>query len=130
MSSVYSDMSLFDSSLDNSSAKYNFSRFDSIRNLIREFLLDYPNTKIATRYFKPLSQGSDVAGIFCQADSSEDTEILDGLFGFIDIPAGMDGLSCDIVKRGSATYFFVYDSNLIHPKNIKTVNVYSICKAI
>ena len=108
---------------------YSFSRFDSVKDLVKNFLMEYPRNKISCKYFRPLSHESDVAGICCSSDNSDDASLLDDLFGYIDIPASMSGFVCDIVRKNpSVSYLMVYDQNSMHEENIRSLNFVSCGK--
>lgn len=118
--SVYSTAPLFED--ESSNMRYSFSKYDNVKELIRNYLFDFPRNKISSKFFKSIVDGSDIAGIFCKAQTDDDVEILDGLFGYIDIPAGTDGLICDLAKVGNSTYFFVYDNSQINQCNVRSLN--------
>ena len=127
MSSVYSNMTLFDD--QNLTAAYSemngdFAKYSNAKNLIVDYLCDYPRNKITRSFFKSMVSNATVAGICCSASNDQDTEILDGLFGYIDIPAGMDGLVCDLVRISkTSTYFFVYDNSRVGQYSVRHVNI-------
>ena len=112
---------------DSSGAElYHYSQFDNVRDLVKEFLFDYPKNKIRCSYFKSLVEDSDIAGICCVAYSENDATLLDDLLGFIDIPASMSGLVCDVIRKSSnLVYLMIYNQNNINPQSVKSLRFIS-----
>ena len=112
---------------DSSGAElYHYSQFDTVRDLVKEFLFDYPQNKVRCSYFKSLVEDSDIAGICCAAYSENDVLLLDDLLGYIDIPASMSGLVCDIVRKSSKmAYLMIYNQNNINPESVKALRIIS-----
>lgn len=101
---------------------YSYKDFDTIRDLIKEFLLDYPRNKISVSYFKSMLTFSDIAGICCTSSNPQDAALLDDLHGYIDIPAGMEGLVCDIIRKSpSMVYLMIYNPKNINPQSVKSL---------
>jgi len=109
---------------------YQFSPFNGLLSLAKEFLLDYPRSRIQCKWFKSMSDFSDIAGFCCIAESSEDISILESLLGYLDIPSGLEGIKLDFVQTSKTkAYLMAYLSDRIHQNSIKTLRLHILGNA-
>ena len=105
------------------------SRFEGIKNLMTEFCMD-SKAEIKIRYFQRtsafLSGNPLVVGIYCVVSDPKESGLMDDLNGFLDIPASMQGFTCEVVSKGRSTYAVVYDPNLIHRDCIRKAEFCSV----
>ncbi len=113
-----------------STEEFDYSKFNSTCNMALDYLERSENVpaSLMPKWFSPVAMTAGLAGIMFEtrtAPGSAERDILDGLLGYVEIMASLDGIQLCVVEDARVKRVFIYSQDLISKESLKKSRFYS-----
>lgn len=113
-----------------STEEFDYSKFNSTGNMALDYMERCENVppSLWPKWFSPVAMTAGLAGIMFETRTppgSAERDILDGLLGYVEIMASLDGIQLCVVEDAKVKRVFIYSQDLISKDSLKKSRFYS-----